>query len=159
MVQPYPGTYIYQHCINKGLIKDKLDFIKKIGFVHEKAAVNMTNYMTDEEIGELEKEMNTHIGRYSNFVTPLRKKRIGKKTYSFTVKCPFCKKIIKYGNFYVKHPLYYGGEVACKNCYKTFYLSGIIYMTGFKYYGIIKNPFNKLKRVVNAVRKNIIKGS
>ena len=52
-IQPYPGSQIYDYCIKKGIIKDKLFFIKhKIAHTNW---LNMTENMANQEIDQLKK--------------------------------------------------------------------------------------------------------
>jgi anaerobic magnesium-protoporphyrin IX monomethyl ester cyclase len=50
-IQPYPGSKIYDHCLQKGIIKDKIYyFTNEIGIDHW---FNMTKRMSDNEIEQL----------------------------------------------------------------------------------------------------------
>jgi len=65
-VEPYPGSDIYFHCVKKGLIKDKIDFIQnKMG---SDARINMTDKMTNEELKELDRAILILFSKYAKFV-------------------------------------------------------------------------------------------
>ena len=58
-MQPYPGSYYYDYCINKGLLKNEDDFYSRF-FSSEKWTVNLTN-IPDREIDQCIYEANKYL--------------------------------------------------------------------------------------------------
>lgn len=119
-IQPLPGSAIYHHCLKKGIIKDKFRFIKEI--LYGKKVFNMTDEMTNEEIIGLFKEIKRLRNKYMKQTVPLSVKKEGGKRYRIKVKCPYCRKIIEYGNFYLQKRLLYRSYMTCRECYMRFYV-------------------------------------
>ncbi len=131
-IQPYPGSEIYGYCIKKGIIKDKLDFIKnKIAHTNW---FNMTEKMSNEEILQLKKDI-IEARKYYPYSIPLNIKKEKDKKYSVKVKCPFCKEIIEYKNCYFDNILRYNLLSVCKKCYMRFFTVSKIYKLEMDYYG------------------------
>lgn len=139
-IQPYPRSKIYQHCIKKGIIKDKLDFIKnKIGQAGSRGLwLNMTDKMTDKEILELKKEILNSTSKYCKFVTPISLEKEAKGTYKVRAKCPFCKKEITYGNCLLHSKISYGFYVTCRNCHMRFFIVSLLQKIGYRYYPYVR---------------------
>lgn len=116
-IQPYPGSAIYHHCIKKGVIKDKLDFIKNIG---TRYFVNMTDKMSDEEIKQLKKDILKALVRNRKSQVPTSIKKIGDDRYKIKVKCSYCDKIIEYKNFRADNRWYFSNLLICRNCNNRF---------------------------------------
>ena len=122
LIQPYPGSELYGHCIRRGIIKDKLNFIRNEMGVEK--SYNMTNRMSDEEFNELR---NTLLGLYvqhSKYVLP-RIRKIDASIYEFTLRCPYCKTKEIYTNLYIPNRWYIAEQLVCRNCYKRFYAVNI----------------------------------
>ena len=112
-IQPYPGSKIYEHCIKKGIIKDKFNFIENIS---DRYFLNMTDKMNDDEIQQLKKDILKAMEKYRKSVTYLSLKKKGKEIYKIKAKCPFCKKLITYNNFRIENRFYFSHFMICKNC-------------------------------------------
>ena len=119
-IQPYPGSYIYYHCIKKGLIKDKMKFIETIG---ERRWYNMTDKMTNDDMEKLKKEILKAMVLYRKSVSYRSIKKIGKNKYAIKSKCPYCRKIIEYKNLHLNNPLYFSEFMICRNCNMRFGVS------------------------------------
>jgi len=113
LIMPYPGSAIYNHCIEKGIIKDKLDFIKNDIIV---TTFNMTNTMTCDEFEQLKNKMANYWKSYQKHVVPLSIKQQRKNTYTLKIKCPFCKKINVYNNCFIENKLMFGFNLICRSC-------------------------------------------
>ena len=123
-IQPYPGSAIYHHCIKKGIIKDKLDFIKnKISHTNW---INMTDQMTDEEIHQLKEDLLRARREGYRYVIPSQVKKTGKKVYTLEVKCPFCKDTIQYKNCHILNRIHYSLYINCRNCNKRYYIASFL---------------------------------
>jgi radical SAM superfamily enzyme YgiQ (UPF0313 family) len=114
-IQPYPGSAIYTHCLKKGIIKDKLDFIKN-QMPKREFFLNMTDNMSDKEFSELTNTLSILRSSLTNRSKPIYVKKTGKNIYEILSKCPFCNKKNLYKNFYLKVPYFYSQDVICKNC-------------------------------------------
>ncbi|MFC1741092.1 B12-binding domain-containing radical SAM protein [Nanoarchaeota archaeon] len=152
-IQPYPGSKIYEHCIEKGIIKDKLDFIKNnVGFSY----LNMTDKMADKELDDLKKEVMIANSRYVRYVIPDRIKKEKKGTFRFMATCPFCDEKSVYKNCKFSNRVAFGFFMICRNCYKRYYVVSLLYKIGYKcfqlpvlrdmiaYYLHVKNSPKKL---------------
>lgn len=116
-IQPYPGSVIYNHCLKKGIINDKLDFIKnKMGSLY----FNMTDKMTDEEFTQLKYDISKALREYREYVRPLSIKKEGKNIFSIEVKCPYCNKVNIYNNFFISNRLIFGFNLICRSCSMRF---------------------------------------
>ncbi|MFH1711082.1 MAG: radical SAM protein [Nanoarchaeota archaeon] len=113
-IQPYPGSEIYQRCVERGIIKNRLDFIKN--YMAHTNWMNMTEKMSDAEIEKLKEDILEARRKYYPYVIPLKIKKTMPFRYKIRVKCKFCNKIIEYDNSTLGNRLYYTTWVACKNC-------------------------------------------
>lgn len=117
-IQPYPGSAIYEHCTLKGIIKDKLDYIKN--HMTTDVIFNMTDSMTDKEIKRLSREIQNLKSKYYNFVIP-GSVREAARGYTLTIKCPFCNNRITYGNYFLQNRwLYATYGLVCRSCNMRF---------------------------------------
>ena len=132
-IQPYPGSEMYNHCIKKGIIKDKLDFIKnKMPYT---CWFNMTDEMTDKEILELKKDISDAKRNYAKYASPLKiKKETKQNRYTVVIKCPSCKKKIQYKNYNIQDKLVYTFWTSCKNCQARLSIVSPVYKLGLKHY-------------------------
>ena len=135
-VQPYPGSEIYRHCIRKGLIKDKLEFIKNIGIQN---SLNMTNSMTDEDMSRLKMDITRALAmhRYRNSAQIIYMKKKSKYLYNLKIKCPFCKEKIEYQNFRTKNKLYFVNVLICRNCYMHFIVTSSVKSLIYRFYSVL----------------------
>jgi hypothetical protein len=119
-IRPVPDSEDWKYCMEKGLIKNKLEFI------HNKfPAINFSR-MSDEQYHELEKislkELITH--RRVTLANVISSKFSGKyrndeSIYTFSIKCPFCGEESMYSYAPSQrevNSLY--SIIFCKNCYK-----------------------------------------
>jgi len=152
-IQPYPKSKLYLHCLEKGLIKDKLEYIKNSDLTN---VFNMTDKMTDKEIEKLRKEMLKAAIKYTKIVVPLSIKNMRDNRYEVKVKCPFCKKKTTYKNFCIENKRYfYEKLIVCRNCNMRFGISSSIRK-------IIHNPvlypaFQPLLRKYVRLRNDLLK--
>lgn len=133
-VQPYPGSEIYDLCVKKEIITDKLDFIKNK--MHYFNWFNMTDNMTDKEILWLKKEILVARDKYSKCTIPLK---ITSRTdypsrYDLIAKCPFCSKVLNYNNNFIQDKLVYILPIFCRACKMRFNIVSPLYKRGIKYH-------------------------
>lgn len=149
MVQPYPGSIIFEHCVKKGLIKDKLKFIKNIGNMSRSPfQINMTDNMTDKELNGLKDEIRINFIKYRKNVCLLSKLKSGENIYSVKVKCPYCQSIVEYNNFFIKNIKNYGFHMICRNCsYRFFIVDPVRYFANalFSRFNFLAKLWFKLK--------------
>ncbi len=124
-IQAYPGSAIYKHSVSKGIIKNKLDFIKNK--IRHTNWLNMTDEMTDQEILQLKKDILKARRKYSYYVLPSKIRRTKNKKYTLQAKCPFCKKTINYANTSFNSKFYYTMNVSCRNCNMRFFIVSRLY--------------------------------
>ena len=105
-----PNSELYQYCIRKGIIKDRLHFIKYDIF----KCFNMTE-MTNREFNKMKSLLHLYTIKYSVYATPLR---IGPA--SVTVQCPYCHEIVNYNNYQIKG-IFYRQKMYCRSCRRKFY--------------------------------------
>jgi len=150
-IQPYPGSEIYKKCVEKGIIKDKLDFIKN-KILHTNW-LNMTDNMSDKEILNLKKEILEARRKYYPYTIPLNIKKMGDNKYEVDIKCPFCNKKINYKNCPIENKYYFCKLVACKNCYMRLHVTSRLYKFTMDYY----NQLEFLRKNFLLIRDNFLK--
>lgn len=111
-VIPYPGSNLYIEAVEKGLIHDRLEYIKSGCPTVE------LNAMSPDEVNvmctKIENIQNEHK-RFGKFISM---KHVKDATYMLEIECPFCKKISVYKNFEYMDKDY--KVVHCKECNKHF---------------------------------------
>lgn len=122
MVKPYPNSKIYQYAIAKGIIPDKLQFIKDI-VKDEKKYFNITETMSDDEVAELEEKLFKLLSKYRITIVPDVVKTEGKNLYDLSFYCPFCGKHMYYQNYVINNKLVWHYNVLCRNCCMRFCLA------------------------------------
>ncbi len=122
-IQPYPGSEIFNHCIKKKIIKDKLNYMA-VGSQQENF-FNITNKMSDEQIHNLHREiMRLRNSGYYKLVVPKNiKQTIKINRWEVEVECPFCHKDIIYKNYYFDIKSFYKDYIICRECNMRFYIS------------------------------------
>ncbi len=110
-VHPFPGSAIYEDCLETGRIKDRLEFAS----AHLSDPVNMTSLSSLDFI-----KLQLMVQEYSKYgvhVLPLKS-----TLRSVTIKCPHCQSVITYDNFTLGHKVMLGHfrikTVLCRNCLK-----------------------------------------
>jgi radical SAM superfamily enzyme YgiQ (UPF0313 family) len=131
-IQPYPGSAIYKRCLEKGIIKDKLEFIRN--HISHTNWLNMTEEMTDDEINWLKKEITKTRIKYAHYEIPDTVEKISKKRYNLHKKCPFCGEEQVYKNCDINNILYYTKLRSCRNCNMRFFLVSRLYKFTINYY-------------------------
>ena len=141
VVRAYPGSELYYNALEKGLIKDKIEFIE--------AGCPFLNWteMSDEEQEDFSRLKQYYRIKYDRFpVRMLSCKKEGVDPYkgpfyTVKVKCPHCHKIIEYKNMHKKgfgmSMTLFGCRVACRECNQRFDLK---HFDPFKFR--LKNFFN-----------------
>lgn len=125
-VQPYPGSKVYEHCLQKGIIKDRVDFVQNR--MRTTNWYNMTDRMSDKEIKYLKNMIIVLNFKYRYFANHIMMKKTRENVYEFKVKCPFCKECIVYKNLFVdkKWKWLYSISLVCRRCHLTFFVVSFI---------------------------------
>jgi radical SAM superfamily enzyme YgiQ (UPF0313 family) len=116
-IQPYPNSEIYLNCVKRGIIKDKLEFIKNLG---DEKILNMTEHMNNKEFEQLKKEIEKESIISRKSVIPNKITYTSEEKYEVEVKCPFCNEKIVYKNFRIKNKNYFSSFITCRNCKMRF---------------------------------------
>ncbi|MFH1424511.1 MAG: radical SAM protein [archaeon] len=148
LIGAYPGSYIYNYCVEKGLIKDKLDYIKNR--VALDPTFNMTEKMTNGEYNKLKREVRS-MKKYLYPTVPKSMKKEGFQTYSLKVVCPFCKKINEYKNSLIFKPWNFNMDILCRHCYKKYLITCRLHKIAFQHYSF----FKPIIQVYNYILMNI----
>jgi len=125
-IQPYPGSKIYEHCLQKGIIKDKIDFIQNR--MRTTNWYNMTDKMSDKELEQLKNTIIVLNLKRRYFAKTISIKKIQENVYEFKVKCPFCKNVLVYKNLFIenKRKWLYGFPLVCRKCHLTFFVVSFV---------------------------------
>jgi len=152
-IQPYPKSEIYTHCISKGIIKDKLDYIEN-GMTSNKI-INMTNSMSEGDIKNLSHKVNKLKNKHYSFVVP-KSITLKGKNYSVKIKCPFCNKRIVYKNYFLQSRLMYATNgLVCRSCnMRSNVISPLLFLLiKFHLLSLIEKTYFKVKKI----RSNSVK--
>jgi hypothetical protein len=141
-IQPYPGSQIYEHCVNKGLIKNRLEFIKS-GITQ--FITNMTDNMSEKEFAELKHKISHLSQKYHRYVMPISKIKKG-ETHSITIKCPFCNEKNTYDHCNIINHLNYGFIAICRHCYKKYQIVSLLQYIVYKNMRPVITPYLNMRR-------------
>jgi len=122
-INPYPGTHIYQYCVEKGLIKDKLDFIQN----HIFDILNLTDNMTDNQFFKLWFDLHKARLKYRTYGVIKSLKKEKEKTFIISVVCPHCKMVVEYKNYHISSDMFFDLTVHCRNCRRRFFIVSHLY--------------------------------
>ena len=153
-VRPYPNSKLYQYCLKEGIIKDKLKFMKDI-IKEDDFAINMTK-MSDSDFNKLKSRVQKSISKHRKIAKNLSIKKISKGIYDITVKCPFCKGIITYGNCHIPNNYNYSFTARCRKCPKRFYIASSLRKLALRNYKIGKYIKNSSKRIFYLIKEKSI---
>ncbi len=144
-IRPYPNSKIYQYCIKEGIIKDKLEFMKDL-IREDDFSINMTKNMSDADFNKLVARVKgSSISKCRKIAKNISIKKTSKGVYDITVKCPFCKEVITYGNNYIPNRYNFSFTVRCRKCPKRFYIADPLRKLALRNYRLTK-PLKTLKR-------------
>ncbi|MEK6823595.1 MAG: radical SAM protein [Nanoarchaeota archaeon] len=147
LIEPYPGSRIYDYCVKKGIIKDKLFFIK-----HQMGRIFYTDFnmssMNNKDFEKFKRKMVNYKFKYSG---------IGKipvvNGNQLKVTCPFCKKRITYENIRFENHWIYNFYVVCKNCKMRFYAISDLKKAVLPIYNLVK----PLYEIYLNIKRNLAK--
>ena len=154
-IQPYPGTELYKYCLKKGIIKDKLFFIKNIMGHERTLKINMTKRLSDMEYNYLVNMIDTAFHQYCRFVIPKTLKKTAGSYFSIEIECPYCHKNLFYNRINVADRLAFRHSLICRNCGKRFYFQNFISKISRKNI-IVKQFLNFREKVLSVLSKKLL---
>ncbi|MEO5359449.1 MAG: B12-binding domain-containing radical SAM protein [Nitrospirota bacterium] len=116
-ILPFPRSRLYLHCIEKGLIKDIVDFTSN----HLFEPINMTE-MSEKDFVKMSVLIHRYTKKYNKYIVP---DLINKD--SFTVRCPYCKNLIEYKNYDTSRLSSTTLFLYCRSCRRRFYAISFLY--------------------------------
>ncbi|MFA4884263.1 MAG: radical SAM protein [Desulfotomaculaceae bacterium] len=125
-INPYPGTALYQRLVDRGIIKDKLDFIAN----HIFDIFNMSEKMTNNEFGKLWFEVVRTRVRHRIYAPRYVLSEGEAGTVKLKAECPHCHREIEYRNFYVLSRQVLFLMLYCRECRRRFYVGSRFYRLG-----------------------------
>jgi anaerobic magnesium-protoporphyrin IX monomethyl ester cyclase len=131
-IQPYPGSVMYERAVKKGIIRDKMEFIKN--GISRTNFFNMTDSMNDKDFKKLIKDVLKNRAKYCKYVVSSKIIKEAEDKYSVTAKCPYCKDVTEHKNCYIRNPSYYSMYTICTKCMKRFYIVSRMYKFTADYY-------------------------
>ena len=126
-INPYPGTPLYQKCLAKGIIKDKLDFIENRIF----GIQNMSDTMTNREFIYIWRDINKAVIKDRVYAGKIVIDKATDGTFVVSVECPHCKKTIRYGNYLLKSTHYFSVMMYCRACRRRFFVASGLFRLVF----------------------------
>ncbi len=119
-IVPYPGSQIYIRCVEKGIIKDKLDFIEN----HQGDVLNFTDNMSESDFEKLRVKVYLTELTYRMYAIPSSCAKTENGKFNIVVKCPHCKKQNDYGNVIITtlSRLYHIRRI-CRHCRRRYWAS------------------------------------
>ncbi len=116
-INPYPGSAIYEHCLARGIIAERLDFIAN----HICDVFNMSDTMTDDEFQRLKVRVATAELRHTVYAVPRAVTRAPDGTFTLRFTCPHCRETVTYGNYLIEVPGNFRFPVYCRACRKRYF--------------------------------------
>ncbi|MBI5625221.1 MAG: cobalamin B12-binding domain-containing protein [Elusimicrobia bacterium] len=120
-VQPYPGTAIYQRCVEKGLINDEAAFLEDI-FARMAKPMNLSDTMAEEDFSQLQEDLYAARRTFSRYVRPLCIEPPAEGG-RLTVRCPSCHETSTYGCYFYPKRSVNPIDICCRKCRMRFFLS------------------------------------
>lgn len=146
-ILPFPDSPIYQLCLKKGIIKNKLHFIESDLY----KVINMTS-MPDHEFNKLEVLVQKYMIKYCNYIMPVER-----TSNSVRVICPHCKANVRYNNYSTSEYIY-TRMMYCRKCRKRFFIANKLSLASMKIKYFILSPlFIKLYEAAAKAEKFIKK--
>ncbi|QEP42777.1 radical SAM protein [Ectothiorhodospiraceae bacterium BW-2] len=110
-ISPYPGTPLYKMALEKGIVTDKLKFIRS-----GSPALNLSRMSDDEYrnvVAEIEK-ISAEARQYCKVKSVKLDKRTEHEAYICELECPNCSSVVEYGNIQVSTPRII--RLGCRQC-------------------------------------------
>ena len=150
---PYPDSKMYRYCLQKGLITDRLDFVKNWVGKDREIRINMTEKMSDEELDQLGKDFMKVLAKHRKVVEPLKVEKTGEDIYDLLIECPYCKKTMTYKNFRISNIFDYGYGILCRECPYRFHVASKLRKWAYKHFDKTKKIKDIGMRITNFIGK------
>jgi len=121
-IAPYPGTQLYEDAIQRGLIKDRAEFIQS-----GTPALNLSK-MSSDEYNELLSRMavySSQARQYCEIISITEDERTDYESYRCKFKYPHCNEAVFYGNIVVQRPEIL--KLGCRSCGLRFDLNPSVF--------------------------------
>jgi radical SAM superfamily enzyme YgiQ (UPF0313 family) len=115
-ITPYPGTHIYRRSVERGVIKDRLQYI-----IAGMPLVNCTESMSGHDFARLAGEVFVAKLKYNALAYPKAYRKNAAGTYDISLKCPHCGKHVTYGNCSTVRAMA-SYDLHCRACSYHFFL-------------------------------------
>jgi len=122
-IQPYPGTALYKHCLRRGIIKNRIEFLD-----HVYDPVNMSDTMTAREFDILKAVVVLEQGLHYVVAVPRRVARCLDGTFILDVVCPHCGREVRYRNYNLPSAFFFRIITYCRHCRKRFWMVSLCYI-------------------------------
>ncbi len=138
-VIPFPGSKLYDYCVENRIIKDRLTYIEQ-----GCPAINMTG-LHQRQFSQLYDKIGDYFSAYRNFgeIHSLElecyDERADKHFYTFVAKCPHCETVNTYRNFHVNSIDIF--KIGCKHCNQR--------------YDVHSSVFTHVAERLQGIKKNI----
>lgn len=145
VIEAYPGTPIYLEAIKKGLINDKLEFIKK-----GCPPLNMTN-MSDIDYNTMVRAIWQKFYEFKTYAKLLKSEKIAYHNvkgniYAFSVQCPHCLEKVQYSNIHKEENGSF--KLGCKACHQRFDLHlQEVFVDDYKN---VASQFEKINEIIDS---------
>ena len=154
-IQPYPGTVLYKHCLDKGIFRDETEFVENITSWMAKP-INMTDTMTDKQFRKLHIDIFEAERKYQKYIEPLSVTN-SNGIHELQVECPYCNEVSVYKNFTFNKYSYGTQHISCRKCRMRFHLMTVILKAELlliKYLGAwnVYHMRNITKRILKTAR-------
>lgn len=143
VIEAYPGTPIYFEAIKKGLINDKLEFIKK-----GCPPLNMTN-MSDDNYNTMVQNIWQRSHEFKIYAKLHQSRKIAShkvkgNIYAFSLQCPHCLQEVAYSNIHKEQNGSF--KLSCKMCHQRFDLHPeIVFVEDYKN---VASQFKKINEII-----------
>jgi radical SAM superfamily enzyme YgiQ (UPF0313 family) len=116
-INPYPGTELYEHCVAKGTIRDRLDFIEN----HITDTLNMTDTLSPRQFAALQRDVFACQLRYPSQVIPAAVQPEASGAYALSIVCPHCRAEVCYRHYEIVRPRFFSIMFYCRRCHRRFF--------------------------------------
>lgn len=113
LITVYPGSYIYKYACEKGLIKDRVQFLK------DKCPVLNISKLTDEQYAEMAERIDTIANEIKETEFTETSSYLEQGLVNLTAKCPFCGSIQNWEHMDAFRRM----ETKCRECNRKFQLA------------------------------------
>ncbi len=113
---PYPGSQVYDYCLEQGLIQDKMEFVKKGCPSLNMTALNNIDYGTIYAEARDAQAKNRQFAKNISAVQTGHDSYKAAHAYSLTMTCPHCDTVNVYNNFSCNELGAF--KIVCRHCHQ-----------------------------------------